>query len=138
MLWILDKATGKRYADKWEAAKALGISATYASRLAHGKAYSSRYNLAIYDDGTWRVGGILPSRGAERPRKAIQPRTGLNCGETICMVCDNYRCRWIQLLEPVEGWEAEDIGGGYSYVVKSCPEFKENERRKKHEGIGGL
>ena len=59
--------------------------------------------------------------------------------ETLCWICSNAcgNCSWSRSLTPVEGWEAKPIkikGNFYigeildSYIVKRCPEFKEDER----------
>ena len=51
--------------------------------------------------------------------------------ETICWTCQNFsKCSWSNGV-PVRDWEAEKVMGWYgteSYIVKKCPEYKEDKQ----------
>jgi hypothetical protein len=69
-------------------------------------------------------------------------RTSHNTNSSLCTICNNYFCSWIQEFKPVEGWIVDehkinkfctkgDARKIISYHVIECPEFiKMNERRK--------
>lgn len=128
MLWIVDRKTGIRYADKWEAALELGISHNYVSKLARGQKTSPNYDLAIEDDGRPEEGRTQLRRGRAHIEKSSEhPKLS----RTLCTDCANFWCSWVQNQKPVEGWEAVPCPQNDSYAVTKCPEFRENERRKK-------
>ena len=55
--------------------------------------------------------------------------------KSICIDCvrSGGSCSWSSRCEPVEGWEADYIGGGGgrlpSYCVNSCPLFEKEKPR---------
>ena len=63
---------------------------------------------------------------------------GENMGsETLCWECANFaKCSWSRGV-PVEGWDAtktkiiSEEGEMCSFCVHSCPQFKEEEKRRK-------
>lgn len=121
MLWIRNDKTGELYESKNAAAEALGISRSYVSKLLSGRMHSLFYRISRYDDDK--------PENTHRKRKPsyYHPKTV----QTKCCDCDNYHCSWIQRFEPVPGWDAVEEPKNQSYIVRECPEFKENERRKK-------
>ena len=57
--------------------------------------------------------------------------------DTICWKCANTKCAWASKCKPVDGWTAEQFEyrlqtrKDISYVVYSCPEFKEEKTAPK-------
>lgn len=124
MKWIWNIDTGERFRDKWEASRKLGISAEHVRRLSQGIRTSANYHLTVVDDGRPESVDIIPH---EKEQK--QPRSV----DTLCGVCGNYFCTWIQHLQPVEGWDADEVPTNNSYLVRTCPLYQENPRRRKEK-----
>lgn len=125
MLWIRNDKTGELYQTKAEAARKLGISHKYVRELSSGRKRSSKYKLSIYDDG------IDCPKDVSR-KQEMQSRDHRTV-HTKCCDCDNYHCSWIQRFEPVPGWDAVEVPENNSYLVRTCPLYQENPRRRKEK-----
>lgn len=127
MRWVRNNKTGELYRSSREASKILGIHSRYVRDLASGSKKSSNYSLSYYEDG------IEDPREVEhRKQKAKRRGNRTWCVvDTKCCECDNYKCSWIQKFEPVPGWDAVEVPKNQSFIVRDCPEFMENKRRKK-------
>lgn len=120
MLWIRNDRTGELFPNKYAASEALGICPSYVTKIAQGKKRSPKVRLSIYDDG-FDDPEYVSEKQEYRSKSTI----------TKCVDCGNFCCSWIQKLEPVAGWDAVEVPKNDSYIVRECPEFTQNERRKK-------
>ena len=129
MRWVRNNKTGELYRSSREASKVLGISSRYIRNLASGSKKSSKYSLSYYEDGIEDPYEVEYRKEKTRHRgKRTWTRSVV---ETKCCECDNYKCSWLQKFEPVPGWDAVEVPKNQSYIVRECPEFIENKRRKK-------
>ena len=61
--------------------------------------------------------------------------------DTICWKCSNTKCAWASKYKPVDGWTAEQFEyrsqkrKDISYVVYSCPDFKEDKTQPKANDV---
>ena len=121
---ILDRHTGREYTSRREAAEALGISYSTMGKYIRGELHwqEGRFEEVVtYPEAPEHV------IDKSRLESCIRNPSPNQIGYSLCTVCQNCRCSWVQRFQPVEGWRATGNPTNESYTVYDCPEYKGRE-----------
>lgn len=119
---ILDRVTGMVYADRQEAADAIGVTVGSLGRYIRGEIQTQKGRFEEIKEP--KEPGPISKRGLNTKLRNPSPN---QVRYSLCTVCQNCLCSWVQRFQPVEGWKAKENPTYESYNVAECPEFKGRE-----------
>lgn len=119
---ILDRVTGRVYSGRQEAADAIGVAVSSLGRYIRGQIRTQKGRFEEIKEP--KEPGQISKRGLNTNLRNPHPN---QVRYSLCTICQNCHCSWVQQFQPVEGWRATENPTNESYHVVECPEFKGRE-----------
>lgn len=121
---ILDRHTGMEYASRREAAEALGVSCSTMCKYIRGEIHCHKGRFEEVVTHPEKTEHIIDKNRLESRLRNPSPN---QVRYSLCTVCQNCMCSWVQRFQPVEGWRATENPTNASYNVTECPEYQGRE-----------
>mgnify|MGYP006864370827 CR=1 FL=1 len=119
---ILDRVTGRVYSGRQEAADAIGVAVSSLGRYIRGQIRTQKGRFDEIKEP--KEPGQISKRGLNTNLRNPHPN---QVRYSLCTVCQNCHCSWVQKFQPVEGWRATENPANESYHVVECPEYQGRE-----------